>query len=183
MQFKSITLALFGATGLMAHPFTERDSANPGGFVELDRKPASDGNGSLVFFGPGSKGITKRVGTNAVEERGSCQSKQPPVCSAEYTARNEICDKLVTELFADETVGVGEAPRQICYEGEAAETNEYCCVSWHNVVKNLNKGDLAPIAQEIMQTCTSEGISGKENNIYVHDTCTSVCLSNRGVGC
>ncbi|CAJ2507896.1 Uu.00g090820.m01.CDS01 [Anthostomella pinea] len=180
MQFNSLILALSGTTLLMAHPFTERDN----GFIELDRQPASHGSGHLVFLGSGEN--TKRMNMderNPIEERASCTNDPTPSCSGDHTARNDICDKLVTELFADPTISVGSSPRQICYEGDAAESNEYCCVSWHNVVDGLTKGDLAPIAQTIEQQCTQNGISGKTNNVWVFNTCTSVCLSNRGTHC
>ncbi|KIM99812.1 hypothetical protein OIDMADRAFT_19786, partial [Oidiodendron maius Zn] len=35
----------------------------------------------------------------------------------------------------------------------------------------------------MLQTCTSNGISGKTNNVRVHNTCTAVGLSNRGNHC
>ncbi|KAI0169911.1 hypothetical protein GGR52DRAFT_573960 [Hypoxylon sp. FL1284] len=180
MQFKSITLALAGATTLMAHPSAERFERD---LVEIDRKPAADGVGTLVFLGDGSSRKRAEAAAGVVEERSSCQNNPQPKCSTHHTARNELCDKLVTELFADPSISVGEDPRRICYEGDAAESNEYCCVAWHKTIPHLTKGDLAPIAQTMLQQCTAEGISGKTYSVWVHDTCTDVCLSNRGKGC
>ncbi|KAI1138392.1 hypothetical protein F5Y05DRAFT_418656 [Hypoxylon sp. FL0543] len=182
MQFTSVTLALLAATGLMAQPLTER-GATTSTFVELQRKPASDGNGTLIFLGPGDNGSSKRAAAISVEERAWCRNQVQPICDNHNTARNDICDRLVSELFADETVVIGTNSQQVCYEGDAAETNAYCCVSWKNKVPNLIKGDLAPIAQGIMQDCTEDGISGASDNIFVHGTCTRVCLSNRGTDC
>ncbi|KAI6085978.1 hypothetical protein F4821DRAFT_239557 [Hypoxylon rubiginosum] len=162
MQFKSVPLALLGVTGLMAHPFNERDVAKTGSWVEVDRMPASDGKGNLVFLGPGSKGSTKRADTSLIEERAddTCRDPDqvPPDCSAENTARNDICDQLVSE--------------------------RYCCVSWRTPMFGLHKGDLAETADKIMQECTNDGISGRKGKIYVlKGVCNDVCLSSRGTGC
>ncbi|KAI1767427.1 hypothetical protein GGR53DRAFT_110929 [Hypoxylon sp. FL1150] len=186
MQFKSVAFALLGVTGQMAHPFSERDVAKTGEFVEVDRKPASDGRGNLLFLGPGSKGGTKRADTDLIEERGTCHKPKdvPPLCDKSNTARNEICDKLVSELYADDGIVVSGKTQQICYEGDGAETNEYCCVSWQREIDGLTKGDFADIANGIMQECTEDGISGRKEDVYVHnDACTGVCLSNRGTDC
>lgn len=188
MQFKSVPLALLGVTGLMAHPFNERDVAKTGSWVEVDRMPASDGKGNLVFLGPGSKGSTKRADTSLIEERAddTCRDPDqvPPDCSAENTARNDICDQLVSELYSDSKVIVSEKTQQICYEGDAAETDRYCCVSWRTPMFGLHKGDLAETADKIMQECTNDGISGRKGKIYVlKGVCNDVCLSSRGTGC
>ncbi|KAI3317672.1 hypothetical protein HD806DRAFT_550329 [Xylariaceae sp. AK1471] len=182
MQFKSTVLVLLGATRLMAQPVQEGNIMAVRDYVELDRKPASTGNGTLIFMGP-EDGANVERSANLMEGRASCQTDPAPTCSGSHAARNEICDQLITELFADPTVSVGSSPRQICYQGAAADKNSYCCVSWHKVVDNLTKGDLAPIAQKIQQTCTQNGISGKTYSVWVHSTCTDVCVSNRGTGC
>lgn len=180
MVSQSIFLLLASATCLLASPLTTQDHIVPNKYVELYRQPASHSNGSLVYLGhaPGTE-----PESSGVYERATCQYNAAPTCSSKYTARNDICDSLVTELYGDSQIGVGQSPRQICYEGAAAESNDYCCVSWHSVVPNLIKGDLAPIANTMLQTCTSNGISGKTYNIFVHGSCTSVCLSSRGTGC
>ncbi|KAI1170210.1 hypothetical protein F4777DRAFT_570095 [Nemania sp. FL0916] len=180
MQFKSTIVVFLGATGLMASPVQDGDNLAVRGYVELDRKPASDGNGTLIFLGSKDDGNVKR---NAfVEPRTSCKSNPAPKCSSDHAARNDVCDSLITELFADPTISVGESPRQICYQGSSGD-NSYCCVSWHDVVPNLNKGDLAPVAQKIQQKCTQNGISGKTDGVKLYKTCTDVCLSNRGTHC
>ncbi|KAI0528411.1 hypothetical protein GGR58DRAFT_496105 [Xylaria digitata] len=181
MQVKSIALFMMGATGLMARGFAQGDTAFPGDFVELDRQPVSDGNGTLIFLGPGNEDNTARAEMSSMDKR-ACSSSGSITCDSSHAARNENCDKLVTELFGDPTVGVSESPRQICYQG-ASDDNAFCCVSWHNVVKGLNKGHLAPIAQNMLSQCTQNGISGKTHEVYVHGTCTDVCLSNRGTHC
>jgi hypothetical protein len=155
MQFKLIPLILACAMakGLMASPLAARDSTEvdpPNDYVELHREDAASG-GSLVYYGPPSGTKTLRSLEPAkVEERASCSTTVAPSCSTSHTARNDVCDLLVTELQGDSTVPVGASPRQICYEG-SSESNEYCCVSWHNVVPNLNKGDLAPYANTSKQ--------------------------------
>ena len=179
MLFKPTSLLLASATCLLASPLTQEHIV-PNSYVELYRQPAIHSNGSLVYLGHASG---TEPASSGVQERASCQNNPAPTCSGKHTARNDICDSLVTELFADPQIGVAQSPRQICYQGAAAESNDYCCVSWHNVVPNLTKGDLAAIANTMLQTCTSNGISGKTYNIWVRQTCTSVCLSNRGTGC
>jgi hypothetical protein len=186
MQFTTIALVLACATGLLASPLRERNSTEIltfNEYVELYREPSSNGVDSLVYYGLASGTKTLRSEANPVEERASCAATTAPTCSTSRSARNDICDQLVTELFNDSEITVDQSPRQICYEGAAAESNEYCCVSWHNVVPSLIKGDLANYANTILQKCTSNGISGKIYNVLVHQTCTSVCLSNRGTGC
>ncbi|KAI0183361.1 hypothetical protein EV127DRAFT_447385 [Xylaria flabelliformis] len=182
MQVKSITLFMLGATGLMAQSHFRNDTSFSGDFIELGRQPTSNGNGTLIFFGPGGERKTAHAAVRSIEERASCSNTGSISCSSDHTARNENCDQLVTELFADPTVGVATSPRQICYQGTSSD-NEFCCVSWHNVVNGLTKGDLAPIAQTMLSQCTQNGISGKTRGISVHGTCTDVCLSNRGTHC
>jgi hypothetical protein len=178
MLFKSTSLVLASATCLLASPLNQEHIV-PNSYVELYREPAAHSNGSLVYLGhaPGAAPGAQ------LESRATCHGNVAPTCSGKYAARNDICESLVNELFADSRIGVAQSPRQICYEGAAAESNDYCCVSWHNVVPSLTKGDLGPIANTMLQTCTSNGISGKTYNTWVRQTCTSVCLSNRGTGC
>jgi len=186
MQLKSITLIFVCAmaTGLMASPLAEADS---GERTELYREKGSYG-GSLIYYGPASGTKTRRLEAAKVklEERlfgfGSdpktCPDTAEPSCSTSNTARNDICDKLVTELFANSNIKVGKSPRQICFFAPDA-----CCVSWGSEVPNLTKGDLAGHAMKILNTCTSNGISGKMPNVRVAGTCTEFCLSNRGTHC
>ena len=184
MQFKSIALVLACATGLLASPLAGQNTTNvhtPNKYVELFREKVS--NGSLVYLGPPSGTQAPRLEASKVEERASCGTSAAPTCSTDHSARNDICDQLVTELGGDAQIAVGSSPRQICYEGSAAESNEYCCVSWSTVIPNLVKGDLAADANSILQSCTSNGISGQVDNVLVYQTCSDVCLSNRGTGC
>lgn len=76
--------------------------------------------GALVYYGPMSGIKTLRSKAAKVEERASCATIAAPVCSSSKSARN---DALVTELQGDGQIAVGLSPRQICYEGAAAETN------------------------------------------------------------
>ena len=178
MQFISIVLLLVSATsGLIAGPSANLMAVQ---YVELYREKTS--NGSLIYLGPpeGSKMVRKEV--PRLEEHDFCKKKQSITCDSGHTARNNLCDELVTELFADPTISVGLSPRQICYLGDGDENN-HCCVSWNKVVKNLNKGDLSTPANSIMQQCTQSGISGKMDNVVLHGVCATACLSNSGTGC
>ena len=152
MQFKSITLVFtfVMATSLMASPLKVQNSTElltPNEYVELHREKASNG-GHLVYYGHGRHTKTARSEAAKLEERdtATCGYTNSPTCSDSHTARNDICFQLVTELQTDSAIAVGNSPRQICYEGSAAESNEYCCVSWHDVIPNLIKGDLASYA-------------------------------------
>ncbi|KAJ5195302.1 uncharacterized protein N7498_008740 [Penicillium cinerascens] len=177
MHFQSTTLilAFAMATGLMASPLKEKATNE---LVELFREDGSDG-GQLIYFGHGDNTGTE---TEALQDRASCSSTAKINCHSKHAARNEVCDKLVTHLQGYSDVAVAGSPRQICYKGES-EDDEYCCVSWHNTIPGLTKGDLATYAENIFKQCTSNGISGKTEKVLVHSTCTNVCMSNRGTHC
>ncbi|KAF1990255.1 hypothetical protein K402DRAFT_389882 [Aulographum hederae CBS 113979] len=152
MQFTSsiLIVASFMATGLMASPLSARDTdaSASRNYTELFRETATTGSGHLVYYGlPPSSGNHNNTREDAAIEprQQSCSFTAHPKCDDDHTARNDVCDQLVTELYGNSDVGVGESPRQICFEGNA-EDNKYCCVSWHNVVPGLIKGDLAEYA-------------------------------------
>jgi hypothetical protein len=177
-----MALVLAYGTAIMASPLVaERDHASTSELEELHREPAALSDGHIVYYGPGGT-ETSSLAPAGVQER-SCTSNAEPVCSSDHAARNDICAALVTELYNDANASVGQSPRQICYEGAGEDSNPYCCVAWHNVVNNLTKGALAPIANAMLTQCTQNGVSGKTNGIWVVQTCTAVCLSNRGTHC
>ncbi|PGH10645.1 hypothetical protein AJ79_05359 [Helicocarpus griseus UAMH5409] len=184
MQLKTIalTLACTMVTGLIASPLPEQISD---GFTELFRTKGKNG-GLLIYYGllDGDDAGTPALGAagTSLQQRASCPTTKEPVCDDDHAARNYVCDQLVAELEGNSDVAVPGSPRQICYRGTAGN-NEFCCVSWHNKVPDLNKGDLAGHANKILKTCTSNGISGKIYGVMVGRTCTDVCLSNRGTHC
>jgi hypothetical protein len=150
--FITISLCVL-ARGLVASSLFTRatdDGLIPNDYLELWREEATIPGDYLVYYGPPNNTVATRT-TNPqpvrVEERSSCGTTAAPSCHTSNTARNAVCDSLVTELQGDYDVSVPQSPRQICYEGNS-ETNEYCCVSWHNVVPSLQKGDLAGYAYE-----------------------------------
>ena len=176
MQLAFNTILLMSvASGVMALPSTAPNST----YVELYREKTS--NGSLVYLGPAQGSGLVRKEVTRLEERAPCSANPLITCSENHTARNNLCDQLVTELFADSSIPINLMPRQICFEAEAA--NNFCCVSWSKPVANLNKGDLADSANSIMQKCTANGISGKMENTALFGVCATVCLSDRGTGC
>jgi hypothetical protein len=162
MQFKlsAVIFACAIAYGVMASPVpvpapdsTELDLSTD--YVELFRENATTEGFSLVYYGPGEDAAvlatkTVREEPARIEERGSCSTTAAPGCYTSHSSRNDVCDALVTELQGDGNVAVPQAPRQICYEGNA-ESNPWCCVSWHNVVPGLVKGDLAGYADTSKQ--------------------------------
>lgn len=148
MGFKPIILILACAMAAMASPLTVRHPTEvftPNEYTELFRENTSTG-GSLVYYGPIEGTKTRRSEAGKVAERASCGTAATPSYYTSHTARNGIYDELVTELYDDSTVAVRTSPRQICYEGDATDTNEWCYVSWHNAVSNLIKNDLANYA-------------------------------------
>ncbi|QIX02298.1 hypothetical protein AMS68_007815 [Peltaster fructicola] len=178
MQPQYIAVLLAAVSGVMASPLPDASTGPKTGYIEHFREPGKFTNGSLIWFGPAANHTTR-----SLDERASCSiAGDAPKCDSSHTARNNVCDSLITELNGDGATGVPTSPRQICYLGDS-ESNEYCCVSWHNPVNGLTKGDLATPANTIMTQCTQNGISGKVNNIYLRGRCTAVCLSNRGTGC
>lgn len=175
--------------------------------VELHREPAQSKDGFIVYFGLPSeqhehehkpdhtKGPqnTNTTTTHAAHQaRGRCTKSPELQCGSKnllghtysaHSARNDICASLASELTSDASVGVPNSPRQICFEGQSAEKNQYCCVSWSTPITGLTKGDLLPAVNQISTTCTSNGISGLVRNNYLHNTCATICLSNRGTHC
>jgi hypothetical protein len=153
MQFKSMVLVLACALSVMASPFTLRDTVSSE-YVELHRHNASIPGHSIIYYGPSKGTMTGHPASIRVKERASCTYTGDLSCDAQHNdANNEICTNLVNDLGGNAGVGVGTSPRQICYQAtgsgsSVAEDHAYCCVSWHDVVPNLNKGDLAPFAEE-----------------------------------
>lgn len=179
MQFQTAALILAYATAAtMAAPAaaTESKTSLSSDYVELFRESAKHSNGHLVYYGP-QDGTTN--GSTSLLARADCPTDAAPTCSSDNGAKNDVCTSLYNELTEDMEIGVPESPRQICYNGDGG----YCCVSWHSVVPGLVKGDLVPYVGRMLDTCTQNGISGKTYNVNVHETCTDVCLSNRGTHC
>lgn len=140
------------ASPLTAHKSTEISTSNE--YIELYREKASTG-GALVYYGPVGGTKTLRSEAAKVEERAprtTCRTTTAPKYSTSKSARNDICDALVTELQGDGQIGVGLSPCQIYYKGAAAETNQYYCVSWRKAVPGLIKSDLFGYANTSKQT-------------------------------
>ena len=187
MRTTSLSLLIACTATSMASPFSGSVNNNPQrtDFVELFREPVSKNlNDHLVFLGYPNGTETNNSERTKFEKR-SCSATSAPTCSSHNSARNDICESLVTELNGDATVAVSSSPRQICYEGGAAETNKYCCVSWGSPVSPLTKGDLSGYATTMASTCTQNGVSGKFGSVPVGSSqkCIEVCLSDRGTHC
>ncbi|PCG98615.1 Hypothetical protein PENO1_057130 [Penicillium occitanis (nom. inval.)] len=182
----AIILTCIFINGLVASPLSVRYSSEeliPNDYLELWNEDAKFSDGKLTYYGPSNSTLkAARAVHPEIEGRSGCSTTATPSCHDSHSARNDVCDQLVAELQGDYQVPIPQAPRQICYEG-SSESNAHCCVSWHNPVPGLIKGDLYDYAYSIMITCTEDGISGKINGVKVHNTCTNVCLSNRGTGC
>jgi hypothetical protein len=179
MQFQTAALILaYAASAALAAPAaaTESKTTLSSDYVELFRESAKQSNGHLVYYGPhdGTKN-----GSVSLQARTDCPTDTAPTCDSDNGAKNDVCTSLYNELVDDPEIGVPESPRQICYNGDGG----YCCVSWHSVVPGLVKGDLVPYVQRMLDSCTQNGISGKTYNVNVHETCTDVCLSDRGTHC
>jgi len=129
-----------------------RSAATLNRYTELSRENAADG-GSLVFYGPSSVTQSRRSEGSLVERflwfgtPKACPASVEPICSEDNGARNEVCDSLVTALMGNSKVAVPESPRQVCYLADKS-----CCVSWHDVIPGLTKGDLAEHAVKSKQS-------------------------------
>ncbi|KAI9692713.1 MAG: hypothetical protein M1820_009418 [Bogoriella megaspora] len=177
------------ASSLMASPTTgmEGNVIVPTEYVELFREKSNNSDGALVYLGHPHGANTTRLEIGKNIKRDDCLASNQPTCSKHHTARNDICESLIAELNGDATISIPKDPRQVCYEGSSADKDQYCCVSWHNDVDPLYKGDLAGYATTIVSQCTESGVSGKIYKVPVGGNpavaCTDVCLSNRGTGC
>ncbi|KAF2229966.1 hypothetical protein EV356DRAFT_520461 [Viridothelium virens] len=188
MRFTALHILIAFAAGSLAYPSAGLTTGNAqeAKFVELFRQPTRDpaNNHHLVFLGPPNGTHPE---PNEHQKRGGCSSTSQPSCSSSNTARNDICESLITELNGDAQVAVPNSPRQICYEGDAADSddNAYCCVSWGTAVNNLEKGDLASYAATITSQCTQNGVSGKFSSVPLGplSTCSEFCTSSRGDHC
>lgn len=146
MHFNSVALMLFSALalGTVASPIQEQDSASD--WVEHHRETGKSG-GLLLYFGPQNDTQTEQPEGSSLQQRSCGSVSKQPECDTSHGARNENCDKLVSELYDNSDVSIPKSPRQICYQGDSGK-NTYCCVSWHNAITGLKKQDLAPYASK-----------------------------------
>ncbi|KAJ7613212.1 hypothetical protein FB45DRAFT_759295 [Roridomyces roridus] len=100
-------------------------------------------------------------------------------CSGSHTADRNACLQLVGSLSANSGQGVGVAPRSIC---QTVNGNQ-CCVSWANPVSGLTQGQLVNSANDVLNDCSGNDISGLTRNTNLNGICTTQCLSNRPSGC
>jgi hypothetical protein len=154
MLIKFLIFILALATGLIATPLRTRSNVAPdlgNGYAELYSEQASTGDGQLIYYGlSGSGNTTSPSEQSGAVEHVTCTLYGNVVCDRNNAARNDVCDTLIQELQLDYTVSVGQSPRQICYLG-VSTTNSFCCVSWHNPIPGLIKGDLFDIANTSKQ--------------------------------
>ncbi|KAJ7615956.1 hypothetical protein FB45DRAFT_680231, partial [Roridomyces roridus] len=71
------------------------------------------------------------------------------------------------------------SPRSIC---QTVNGNQ-CCVSWANAVSGLIQLDLVSAANDVLNDCGGNDISGLTRNTNLNGICTTQCLSNRPSGC
>ncbi|KAI2615876.1 hypothetical protein GGR54DRAFT_611399 [Hypoxylon sp. NC1633] len=171
MRSTTIASVLFLAAGVIASPVTER---HPEQYIHLDEVQVK-GGGSLEFLGPEPTKATRSLNI----ARKVCAYNPQPSCSSENNANNELCSKLVDNLYATSRNPISKAPRQVCYK----ENDSYCCTSWSAEVSGLTQGDLADNANAIFKQCVQNGISGQLNGVKLSGVCMDQCLSNRGTGC
>lgn len=178
MQVLSTVLFLASVTsGLVTPPTTQ---LVPTTYVELHSEKVA--NGTLIYLGPPEGSNEARDEASHLEERDNCAKAPAITCDNDHTARNDLCEQLVTDLIANGGVPVGSAPRQICFKGDGSKNN-HCCVSWSDKIDGLKKGQFADAALAIQGRCTENGISGLQQNNKINGKCVTVCLSGRGTGC
>lgn len=191
MEPKYVALILAYISAALTSPISATNNATSAEYVELYRERAKFSKGDLIWYGEPEDGVTSEVAPRATsrseiwQRSGHCTVNGDPVrCDNENTARNSVCDSLVTDLSGHGSVAIpNPSSRAVCYMGDS-EHNVDCCVSWHNLVtQRLTKGDLATPAYRIMSKCSENGISGKINWVWLLDACTSICVSNRPGHC
>ncbi|KAI1399708.1 hypothetical protein F4819DRAFT_488354 [Hypoxylon fuscum] len=179
MRSATVTSILLLAAGVTASPFTSRAPAQ---YVSLSEEPVAGGD-TLEFLGPDPATNTNPSSSSSrslrLHARARCAASPQPTCSASHNASNELCAKLVDQLYGSSRSGVPPAPRQVCYKSGDA----LCCTSWSAAVAGLTQGDLADNANAILQQCVVEGISGQINGVSLKGKCVDQCLSDRGKGC
>lgn len=163
MHYKSFFL-IFAATqftGLMAAPTTSGSSTAATGSkdnVELFREKMTTTSGYLVYYDSIGGNETEATGLERRKTTPKCTTNKgtpQPTCSTSETARTDDCYSLSNELAATGTEEIPvtgkNPPRSICHEGTSS-TNQYCCITWPNVIGSsgntkLTKGDFAILAQ------------------------------------
>jgi hypothetical protein len=151
MHFNNMILMLVSvlALGVVASPVPEQNAAR--GWVEHYRETGKSG-GTLIYYGPQDGAQTDESEANSLEQRSCGSTSKAPACDSSHGARNGNCNALVADLFYDNSdIAVDVKPRQICYQGDSGK-NTFCCVSWHNAIPGLKKGDLAPYASASKST-------------------------------
>ncbi|KAF7155895.1 hypothetical protein CNMCM5623_008775 [Aspergillus felis] len=152
MHFNNMTLMLVSilALGVVASPVPEQSTTS--GWVEHYRETSKSG-GTLIYYGP-QDGTQTAEPEAKIQQRSCGSTSKAPVCDSSNGARNGNCNGLVSELYDNSDVAIDVKPRQICYQGDSAK-NTFCCVSWHNPIPGLKKGDLAPYANASKSTVFS----------------------------
>lgn len=106
-----------------------------------------------------------------------CGSNQI-TCDNSNGANRNACINLVNALSGDQAQLPG-SPRSICGTYSGAQ----CCVSWHNPVSGGVRSHLGSAARKSLNTCGTDPISAKANDVLIGQTCTDQCLSNRATNC
>ncbi|KAJ7622128.1 hypothetical protein FB45DRAFT_753295 [Roridomyces roridus] len=132
-------------------------------------------NGNITIWGvPEGASSSKRTAAASFPMKKRCGTNDVK-CSTSHTADRTSCVQLVGSLSANSGKAVGVSPRSICQGG--------CCVSWANAVSGLTQGELVNSANDVLNGCGGDTISGLTRDTSLNGVCTSQCLSNRPSGC
>ncbi|KAF2659662.1 hypothetical protein K491DRAFT_775373 [Lophiostoma macrostomum CBS 122681] len=184
MHYKSSILFLgsFLSESLMAAPLNSTDM-HPLGRPELYRENSTHAGYELIFYGAIPDENTRRQaqGPGGLQPRSTgCYSTADPICDSGNGATNDLCQQLVLDLYDNPNVEVGKSPRQMCLSGG---TDGYCCISWGTEIDGLFKYDFADNSEKILGKCTTNGVSGRMENVAIGPGCSALCMSKRGTHC
>jgi hypothetical protein len=156
MRPESISLILAGfiVKGLLATPL----SASQNSDLVVTHAEGGKTDGVLLYYGVSSGDKSRR----SLDNQGNlgkhlfwnsppppCVTDAQPECDDDNGAPNDVCARLLDNLFAFSDRKIPKSDRQICYIGDAGGK---CCLKWTQDIEDLHNGDLTPFAKQSKQS-------------------------------
>jgi hypothetical protein len=88
------------------------------------------------------------------------------------------CSELLERILVSSHV-VGNSPRSICLSRNGRD----CCISWDTNLGDIHESAFYNAAKKSMDTCVTEGRSGRARDVFLNGKCLEQCLSDRATGC
>ncbi|KAJ7609882.1 hypothetical protein FB45DRAFT_340093 [Roridomyces roridus] len=151
---------------------------NNGELVLLSTEETATGTITIWGIPDADTSAKREAALTPTQQKRQCGSNNV-TCSGDHTADTNSCQQLINSLSSNSGQGVGTSPRSIC---QSVNGNQ-CCVSWADPVSGLTQGDLVSAAQEVLDDCGGNSVSGLSRNTNLNGICTTQCLSNRADGC